>query len=93
MVTAIVLINTHHGRINEVAEALAELAEFSEVYSVGGSYDIVGILRVETNEDIADMVTNRMIRIEGIENTETMIAFKTYSRHDLEEIFSIGMDS
>ena len=93
MVIAIVLINTHHGRINEVAEALAELAEFSEVYSVGGSYDIVGILRVETNEAIADMVTNRMIRIEGIEHTETMIAFKTYSRHDLEEIFSIGMDS
>ena len=93
MVTAIVLINTHHGRINEVAEALAELAEFSEVYSVGGSYDIVGILRVDTNEAIADMVTNRMIRIEGIQNTETMIAFKTYSRHDLEEIFSIGMGS
>ena len=93
MVTAIVLINTHHGRINEVAEALAELAEFSEVYSVGGSYDIVGILRVDTNEASADMVTNRMIRIEGIEHTETMIAFKTYSRHDLEEIFSIGMGS
>ena len=93
MVTAIVLINTHHGRINEVAEALAELAEFSEVYSVGGSYDIGGILRVDTNEAIADMVTNRMIRIEGIEHTETMIAFKTYSRHDLEEIFSIGMGS
>ena len=93
MVTAIVLINTHHGRINEVAEALAELTEFSEVYSVGGSYDIVGILRVDTNEAIADMVTNRMIRIEGIEHTETMIAFKTYSRHDLEEIFSIGMGS
>ena len=50
MVTAIVLINTHHGRINEVAEALADVPEFSEVYSVGGSYDIVGILRVETNE-------------------------------------------
>ena len=60
---------------------------------MGGSYDIVGILRVETNEAIADMVTNRMIRIEGIEHTETMIAFKTYSRHGLEEIFSIGMDS
>ena len=39
------------------------------------------------------MVTNRMVRIEGIENTETMIAFKTYSQHDLEQIFSIGMDS
>ena len=93
MVTAIVLINTHHGRINEVAEARADVPEFSEVYSVGGSYDIVGILRVETNEAIADMVTNRMVRIEGIENTETMIAFKTYSQHDLEQIFSIGMDS
>ncbi len=93
MVTAIVLIKTQHGRINEVAEALADVPEFSEVYSVGDSYDIVGILRVQTNEEIADMVTNRMVHVDGIENTETMIEFKTYSQHDLEQVFSIGMGS
>ena len=58
----------------------------------GGSYDVVALVRVKSNEDIADMVTERMVKIEGIDRTETLIAFKTYSRHDLESVFSIGLD-
>ena len=75
------------------AEALAEFPEISEVFSVGGSYDVVALVRVKSNEDIANMVTERMVKIEGIDRTETLIAFKTYSRHDLESIFSIGLDA
>ncbi len=92
MVTAIVLMKTQHGHINKVAESLADMPEISEVYSVGGSYDLVAILRVKNNNDIATLVTDRMVHIDGIESTETMISFKTYSRHDLENIFSIGME-
>ncbi len=92
MVTAIVLIQTRHGNTNDVAQALAEFPQISEVYSVGGSYDVVALVRVKSNEDIADMVTERMVKIEGIDRTETLIAFKTYSRHDLESVFSIGLD-
>ncbi len=92
MVTSIVLINARHGKINDVAQALAEMPEFTEVYSVGGSYDLVGIMRVASNEDIATLVTEKMNRVSGIEDTETMIAFKTYSQHDLESLFSIGME-
>ena len=92
MVTSIVLINTQHGKINDVAQALAKMPEFSEVYSVGGSYDLVGVMRVATNEDIATLVTEKMNQVSGIEQTETMIAFKTYSQHDLENLFSIGME-
>ncbi|MGR8920033.1 MAG: Lrp/AsnC family transcriptional regulator [Gammaproteobacteria bacterium] len=92
MVTAIVLIQTRHGCTNDVAEALAEFPEISEVYSVGGSVDVVALVRVQRNEDIATMVTERMTGVTGIERTETMIAFKTYSRHDLEQVFSIGLD-
>jgi DNA-binding Lrp family transcriptional regulator len=92
MVTAIVLIQTRHGRTKDVAEALAAFPEISEVYSVGGSYDVVALVRVKQNEDIADMVTERMVKVEGIERTETMIAFKTYSRHDLENVFSLGLE-
>lgn len=91
MVTAIVLIQTRHGQTNAVAEALASFPEISEVYSVGGSYDVVALVRVKTNEEIASMVTERMVTVTGIECTETMIAFKTYSRHDLESVFSIGL--
>jgi hypothetical protein len=29
--------------------------------------------------------------VEGIQNTETMLAFKAFSRHDLEAMFALGM--
>jgi DNA-binding Lrp family transcriptional regulator len=93
MVTAIILIQTHHGKISEVAQKLAELPQVSEVYSVGGSYDVVAIVRTPDNEGIAALVTDTMVDIKGIERTETMIAFKTYSRHDLEAMFALGMES
>jgi len=91
MVTAIVLIQTRHGHASEVAQALASFPEIAEVYSVGGSYDVIAIVRVKTNEEIATMVTERMVTVTGIERTETLIAFKTHSRHDLESVFSIGL--
>jgi DNA-binding Lrp family transcriptional regulator len=90
MVNAIILIQTKYGKINDVAESLAEIPEISEVYSVGGSFDVIAIIRVRDNEDIADLVTRKMLDVDGIERTETMIAFKAYSRHDLEAVFSIG---
>jgi DNA-binding Lrp family transcriptional regulator len=93
MVNAIVLIQTTHGKINNVAEQLAEISEISEVYSVGGSFDVIAIIRVHKNEDIADLVTEKMQQIDGIERTETMIAFKAYSRHDLDGLFSIGLEN
>ena len=93
MITAIILIKTDHGKINAVAESLADIREIPEVYSVGGSYDIVAMLRVASNEAIADVVTERMTHIEGIRNTETMIAYRTYSNYDMERLFSIGMEN
>ena len=92
MVNAIVLIKTQYGHNNKVAEALVDLPEISEVYSVGGSYDLIAILRVNNNDDIATLVTDRMVHVNGIESTETMVSFKTYSKHDLENVFSIGME-
>ncbi len=92
MVTAIVLINVEHGHINDVAEKLVEQSGVSEVYSVGGRYDLVAIIRVKTNEEMADLVTGHMLKIAYIAKTETLIAFKAYSRHDLERMFAIGAD-
>ncbi len=63
----------------------------SEVYSVGGRYDLVAIARLGTNEELAELVTNHMAKLEGIQYTETLIAFRSYSRHDLEAMFSIGL--
>ena len=91
MVTAIVLLNVARARVVEVAEQLAAMEGISEVYSVAGRFDLVAIARVKTNEELADIVTTRMHRIDGIESTETLIAFRAYSRLDLEGVFSIGL--
>jgi DNA-binding Lrp family transcriptional regulator len=91
MVTAIILMNVERSRINKVAEQLASMDGISEVYSVGGNYDLVAIARVPSNEDLADLVTNKMVSIDSILQSETMLAFKAFSRHDLEAMFAIGM--
>ncbi|WP_306549196.1 Lrp/AsnC family transcriptional regulator [Desulfobulbus sp.] len=91
MVTSIILINAQRNKINEVAEKLQEIAGISEVYSVSGKYDLVAIIRVKTNDDLAELVTKKMLAIDGIGKTETMLAFQAYSRHDLESMFAVGM--
>jgi DNA-binding Lrp family transcriptional regulator len=91
MVSAIVLIECEKEAVNQTAEALAEMPGISEVYSVAGRVDLVAVIRVSTNEQLAEIVTRRMRTIPGITQTETLIAFQVYSRHDLERMFSIGM--
>ena len=91
MVSAVVLLNTERGKINEVAEKLANMEGISEVHSVAGRYDLVAVLRVADNDSLAELVTNKMLLIHGISNSETLIAFRVFSRHDLESMFSIGM--
>lgn len=91
MVSSVVLLNVAHGRINEVAEKLAELEGISEVYSVAGRYDLVAIVRVKDNDSLAELVTEKMLHVQGITNSETLIAFRVFSRHDLESMFSLGM--
>jgi DNA-binding Lrp family transcriptional regulator len=89
MVTFIILLNVRSNRITEIAEQLADMPEITEVYSVTGNYDLVAIVRTRSNDDVAELVTNRLGPIEGIEQTDTMLAFKTFSKHDLESMFSI----
>ena len=91
MVSAVVLLMIKRGKINEVAETLAGMAGVSEVYSVGGRYDLVAIIRVADNDALAELVTNQMLQVKGIKDSETLIAFRVFSRHDLESMFSIGL--
>ncbi|MFW6163847.1 MAG: Lrp/AsnC family transcriptional regulator [Planctomycetota bacterium] len=92
MVTAIVLVNVKRDAVNETAEALAEIDGVAEVYSVAGPWDLVAVVRAKTNEQMAEVVTSHMLKLGGIEKTTTLIAFRAYSRHDLERMFSIGME-
>lgn len=92
MVTAIVLINAERTGIPETAQALADIEGIAEVYSVSGEFDIVAILRVRKYEELAALVTERLLKIPTITGTQTFMAFRTYSKHDLEHIFDIGTE-
>ncbi len=90
MVTGVALINVQHGHVNSAAEALAALDGVSEVYSVSGNYDLVAIIRVPDNDALARLMTDDMSQVTGIAATHTMLAFRAFSRHDLESMFSVG---
>lgn len=92
MVTAIVLIKAQRDAIVDLAERLANLDGVDEVFSVAGRYDLVAIVKVRNNEDLADVVSDAMRHQEGILETETMIAFRAYSRRELEAGLSLGLD-
>ena len=93
MVTAIVLVRAEIQRIPEVAEVIAQIPEVSEVYSVTGEFDLVAMVRVRHHEDLADVIPGRLNKVPGVSHTETHIAFRTYSRHDLEAAFALGLDA
>ena len=92
MITAIVLIQAEVDRIPEVAEALAELDGVSEVYSVTGDVDLIAVVRVRRHEDLADVIADRVGKVAGVRHTDTHIAFRTYSQHDLEAAFALGFE-
>ena len=91
MVTAIVLVKAEIQRIPEVAETIAKIPEVSEVYSVTGEFDMVAMVRVRAHEQLADVIPGRLNKVVGVTHTETHIAFRTYTRHDLEAAFSLGL--
>jgi DNA polymerase III epsilon subunit family exonuclease len=91
MVTAIVLIKAEIQRIPEVAEVIAQIPAVSEVYSITGDYDLVAIVRVRAHDELADVIPGGLNKVPGVTATQTHIAFRTYSRHDLEAAFSIGL--
>ena len=90
MITAIVFIRADVSRIPEVAEQIADLPAVSEVYSVTGAIDLIAMVRVSDHEQIADVVADRLNKVPGVVSTETHIAFRAYSAHDLEAAFSLG---
>ena len=90
MVSAIILLKVEPSHIKPLAERLAEFREISEVFSVAGTYDVVAVARVARNEDLADLVTERLVKLHGIEASETLIAFRSYGRKEVEAGFSLG---
>ncbi len=93
MITAIVLVETDVGRIPEVAGEIAELPGISEVYSVTGDVDLVAMVRVHEHEQLADVIADRLSKVQGVRSTRTYLAFRAYSQHDLDAAFALGFDN
>jgi len=91
MVTAFILVNVQRERIAAASQEILKLDGIAEVYSIAGPYDLVAVARVRENEQLAKLVTEDLIRIGGITKTTTLIAFRQYSRYDLERMFGLGM--
>jgi DNA-binding Lrp family transcriptional regulator len=91
MITAIVFVKADVARIPEVAEEIAALEGVSEVYSVTGQIDLIAMVRVRNHEDVASVVADELNKVAGVTETETHIAFRAYSQHDLEAAFSLGL--
>ena len=92
MITAIVFVEAEVARIPEVAVQIADLDGVSEVYSVTGGIDLIAMIRVRSIDNVAEVVADRLNKVPGVINTQTHIAFRTYSSHDLEAAFSLGAE-
>ena len=92
MITAIVNVRCEVDRIPEIAETIARLPGVTEVYSVTGDFDLVAMVRVREHEELADAIAGRLNKVPGVLSTDTHIAFRTYSRYDVEAAFSIGLE-
>jgi DNA-binding Lrp family transcriptional regulator len=92
MITAIVFVKADVARIPEVAEEIAAIEGVSEVYSVTGQIDLITLVRVRSHDEVATVVADRLNKVPGVASTETHIAFRAYSRHDLESAFSLVLD-
>ncbi|MCG8351629.1 MAG: Lrp/AsnC ligand binding domain-containing protein [Chloroflexales bacterium] len=91
MLTAFVLIQAEAAQISEVAQAVAELPNVAEVYSVTGEFDIIALLRISQYEDLSEAVPDGIARIPGVTSTTTTLAFRRFAKRDLEASYDIGL--
>lgn len=91
MVTAFVMINVENRRTSEVARRIAEIEHVAEVYSVTGNYDLIAILHLPSYEQLAEVVPDQIAIADGVTDTETTLAFRAFSRRELDSAFDIGL--
>jgi DNA-binding Lrp family transcriptional regulator len=93
MITAFVMINVDAARIPEAAQEISEIAGVSEVYSIAGAdWDLIAVVRVREYEELADVIPNRVSKAKGVVDTTTHLAFRSFSEHDLDAAFSLGLE-
>ena len=92
MLTAVILIRATRQGLGSLGPKLADVEGVAEVYTVTGEWDFIAIARVRRHEDLAEVVTRKLALLDGIERTNTMVAFQQFSAHDLEAMFGLGLE-
>jgi DNA-binding Lrp family transcriptional regulator len=90
VISAFVFISAEPARVAELAVELADVPGVAEVYSVTGDEDLIAVVRVREHDELADVVTKHISGLGGIRHTRTSIAYRAYSRHDIEAMFDLG---
>jgi DNA-binding Lrp family transcriptional regulator len=93
VLTAVILVRATRQTLASLGPRLADIPGVAEVYTVTGAWDFVAIVRVREHDELATVVTHELAKLDGIERTETMVAFQQFSRHDLEAMFGLGLNT
>jgi DNA-binding Lrp family transcriptional regulator len=93
VLTAVILVQADRAALGTLGPRLADIDGVAEVYTVTGEWDFLAIIRVREQDELATVVTGELAQLEGIEGTNTMVAFQQFSRHDLEAMFGLGMEA
>jgi DNA-binding Lrp family transcriptional regulator len=78
MKAAFVLIKCELGRLGDVADALIEMEGVSEVHSITGEYDLLVKIYAPTYDDFGDLIPDRVQKIPGVRQTDTLLAFRAF---------------
>ena len=92
MLTAVILVKSTREGLATLGPRLADVPGVAEVYTVTGEWDFVAMVRVREHDELADVVTHKLVQLGGIERTQTMVAFQQFSAHDLEAMFGLGLE-
>jgi len=92
MLTAVILVKSTREALTNLGPKLADVEGISDVYTVTGEWDFVALVRVREHDELADVVMKRLTKLDGIERTQTMVAFQQFSAHDLESMFGLGLE-
>jgi DNA-binding Lrp family transcriptional regulator len=76
MSVAFVLINTDLGEGSGVSKALKEIPEVKDVYGVYGVYDYVVRLEASSMQEIKDVITSKIRRLDHVRSTLTMVVLE-----------------
>jgi DNA-binding Lrp family transcriptional regulator len=90
VITTIVLCRIDPSKIPQAAKMLAGIDGVDEVYSVSGEWDLVAIVKVPEYEHIARVVTETFPTVPGLQRTQTLTAFRAYSKKDTQQAWDIG---